>query len=86
MVSVDPSHLAARVTPFGVGVNAPDVEVPKFGESLLFVCCISPIPFPLLRRAPMLDVSALGHLHAPCDVKQNWTVLLVGETLLLDAA
>ena len=32
MVSVDPSHLAARVTPFGVGVNAPDVEVPKFGE------------------------------------------------------
>ncbi|PIL29524.1 hypothetical protein GSI_08332 [Ganoderma sinense ZZ0214-1] len=30
MVSVDPSHLAARVTPFGVGVNAPDVEVPKF--------------------------------------------------------
>ena len=33
MVSVDPSHLAARVTPFGVGVNAPDVEVPKFGES-----------------------------------------------------
>ena len=34
MVSVDPSHLAARVTPFGVGVNAPDVEVPKFGESL----------------------------------------------------
>ena len=32
MVSVDPTHLAARVTPFGVGVNAPDVEVPKFGE------------------------------------------------------
>lgn len=32
MVSVDPNHLAARVTPFGVGVNAPDVEVPKFGE------------------------------------------------------
>ncbi|RDX43744.1 hypothetical protein OH76DRAFT_1409837 [Lentinus brumalis] len=30
MVSVDPNHLAARVTPFGVGVNAPDVEVPKF--------------------------------------------------------
>ncbi|KAI1783498.1 hypothetical protein LXA43DRAFT_977115 [Ganoderma leucocontextum] len=30
MVSVDPSHLAARVTPFGVGMNAPDVEVPKF--------------------------------------------------------
>ena len=35
MVSVDPSHLAARVTPFGVGVNAPNVEVPKFGEYLL---------------------------------------------------
>lgn len=34
MVSVDPSHLAARVTPFGVGVNAPNVEVPKFGEFL----------------------------------------------------
>lgn len=34
MVPVDPSHLAARVTPFGVGVNAPNVEVPKFGESL----------------------------------------------------
>ena len=32
MVAVDPSHLAARVTPFGVGVNAPNVEVPKFGE------------------------------------------------------
>lgn len=32
MVSVDPNHLAARVTPFGVGVNAPNVEVPKFGE------------------------------------------------------
>ncbi|RPD58085.1 hypothetical protein L226DRAFT_537341 [Lentinus tigrinus ALCF2SS1-7] len=30
MVSVDPTHLAARVTPFGVGVNAPNVEVPKF--------------------------------------------------------
>ncbi|KAI0667030.1 hypothetical protein C8Q78DRAFT_983178 [Trametes maxima] len=28
MVSVDPSHLAARVTPFGV--DAPDLEVPKF--------------------------------------------------------
>ncbi|KAH9925893.1 uncharacterized protein BXZ73DRAFT_91017 [Epithele typhae] len=30
MVAVDPDHLAARVTPFGVGVNAPHVEVPKF--------------------------------------------------------
>ncbi|OSC98815.1 hypothetical protein PYCCODRAFT_917530 [Trametes coccinea BRFM310] len=28
MVSVDPSHLAARVTPFGV--DAPELEVPKF--------------------------------------------------------
>ena len=32
MVAVDPTHLAARVTPFGVGVNAPDVQMPKFGE------------------------------------------------------
>lgn len=44
MVSVDPSHLAARVTPFGIGVNAPDVEVPKFGEWSLSICCISPNP------------------------------------------
>ncbi|KAH9856831.1 hypothetical protein C2E23DRAFT_721834 [Lenzites betulinus] len=28
MVSVDPSHLAARVTPFGV--DSPELEVPKF--------------------------------------------------------
>ncbi|EIW53916.1 uncharacterized protein TRAVEDRAFT_51654 [Trametes versicolor FP-101664 SS1] len=28
MVSVDPNHLAARVTPFGV--DAPELEVPKF--------------------------------------------------------
>ncbi|KAI0753566.1 hypothetical protein C8Q80DRAFT_520414 [Daedaleopsis nitida] len=30
MVAVDPTHLAARVTPFGVGVNAPEAERPKF--------------------------------------------------------
>ena len=35
MVPVDPTHLAARVTPFGV--NAPNVEVPKFGESHIYL-------------------------------------------------
>ena len=62
MVSVDPSHLAARVTPFGVGVNAPDVEVPKFGESQLFVSCIFPTALPpALVQSVLLDDPCLPH-------------------------
>ena len=56
MVAVDPSHLAARVTPFGVGVNAPNVEVPKFGE----------------RRLPLAEGGALEEGRGMVRCGRSW--------------
>ena len=78
MVSVDPSHLAARVTPFGVGVNAPDVEVPKFGELLDFVFRLLRMPGGRCVPSGLRCILSLRwpvSPHPSCCIRCDHTVL-----------
>lgn len=95
MVSVEPSHLAVRVTPFGVGVNAPDVEVPKLGESPPERAFLPTFPHCSRCRTrlwrtcaisslPMLSLSSVADVPRLCLARRSTASRLARLELVVD--